>query len=162
LKTNNVRHHNRLLVLFLLLFSIANCFAQDRVGASVSSAHSPAGGITFGSRIILSALWTPDELMGKPEDKFAVRHTASFNKNPPQRTIPGNIHAPLNSELQNSIRLVEPRNGIKVIALTFDLCEPATEKSGYDAEIVNYLRENSVKATFFAGGKWMLSPLTLI
>jgi len=71
--------------------------------------------------------------------------------------IPGNIHAPLNPELQNSIRRVEPRDGIKVIALTFDLCESAIEKSGYDAEIVNYLRENSVKATFFAGGKWMLS-----
>jgi peptidoglycan/xylan/chitin deacetylase (PgdA/CDA1 family) len=99
----------------------------------------------------------PDELMGKPEDKFAVRHTASFNRNPPQRTIPGNIHAPLNPELQNSIRRVEPHDGIKVIALTFDLCESANEKSGYDADIVNYLRENSVKATFFAGGKWMLS-----
>ena len=59
--------------------------------------------------------------------------------------------------MQNSIRLVEPRDGIKVIALTFDLCESAIEKSGYDADIVNYLRENSVKATFFAGGKWMLS-----
>ena len=35
--------YNRLLVLFLLLFSIANCFAQDRVGASVSRAHSPSG-----------------------------------------------------------------------------------------------------------------------
>jgi peptidoglycan/xylan/chitin deacetylase (PgdA/CDA1 family) len=182
LKTNNVRHrnryrrfgpmisprkmsisglyriipdYNRLLVLFLLLFSIANCFAHDRVDASVSCAHSSAG--AFGSRIILSALWTPDELTGKPEDKFAVRHTASFNRNPPQRMIPGNVHAPLNPELQNSIRRVEPRNGIKVIALTFDLCESATEKSGYDAEIANYLRENSVKATFFAGGKWMLS-----
>jgi peptidoglycan/xylan/chitin deacetylase (PgdA/CDA1 family) len=147
--------YNRLLVLFLLLFSIANCFAHDRVDASVSCAHSSAG--AFGSRIILSALWTPDELTGKPEDKFAVRHTASFNRNPPQRMIPGNVHAPLNPELQNSIRRVEPRNGIKVIALTFDLCESATEKSGYDAEIANYLRENSVKATFFAGGKWMLS-----
>ena len=71
--------------------------------------------------------------------------------------IPGNIHASLNPELQNSIRRVEPLDGIKVIALTFDLCESAKEKSGYDADIVNYLRENSVKATFFAGGKWMLS-----
>jgi len=148
----------RLILLFpaLLIFPFAFCLAEEGAAPAATN-ESPAIAATFGSRAMLSSLWTPEELMGKPEDKFAVRHTASFNRNPPQRAIPVNIQAPLNPELQNSIRRVAPIGGKKIIALTFDLCESATEKSGYDAEIVNYLRENSVKATFFAGGKWMLS-----
>jgi len=43
------------------------------------------------------------------------------------------------------------------VALTFDLCEAAGGMSGYDAGIVNYLRNQRVKATFFAGGKWLHS-----
>jgi peptidoglycan-N-acetylglucosamine deacetylase len=145
-----------LLILLPLFFSGTICLAEDRADTVVSGAPAP-GGITFGSRIILSTLWTPEELMGKPEDKIAVRQAASFNKYPPLRTIPGNVLAPLNPPLRYSIRRVAPIGGLKVIALTFDLCESATEKSGYDAGIVNYLSENGIKATFFAGGKWMLS-----
>ena len=52
---------------------------------------------------------------------------------------------------------MNPSDGRKVVALTFDLCEAAREISGYDREVVNYLRLNGVKATFFAGGKWMRS-----
>jgi peptidoglycan-N-acetylglucosamine deacetylase len=45
----------------------------------------------------------------------------------------------------------------KVLALTFDLCETVGQVSGYDAAIINYLRSHQVRATFFAGGKWMRS-----
>jgi peptidoglycan/xylan/chitin deacetylase (PgdA/CDA1 family) len=41
------------------------------------------------------------------------------------------------------------------VALTFDLCEQADDKTGYDRDIVNTLRAQSIRATFFAGGKWM-------
>jgi peptidoglycan/xylan/chitin deacetylase (PgdA/CDA1 family) len=51
---------------------------------------------------------------------------------------------------------VNPAGADKVLALTFDLCERANEVTGYDYEIVNYLRGNGIKATFFASGKWML------
>ena len=78
------------------------------MGPSVSGAHPP-NGITFGSRIILSTLWTPEELIGKPEDKFAVRQPAPSNRNPPQRLSPVNTHIPLNPEMQNSIRRMEMR-----------------------------------------------------
>lgn len=54
-----------------------------------------------------------------------------------------------------SIRSV--RTTEKVVALTFDLCEGARETAGYDAGVVDYLRANGVKATFFAGGKWLRS-----
>jgi peptidoglycan/xylan/chitin deacetylase (PgdA/CDA1 family) len=46
---------------------------------------------------------------------------------------------------------------LKLVALTFDLCELPHEIAGYDGGIVDFLRANGVKATFFAGGKWMLT-----
>jgi peptidoglycan/xylan/chitin deacetylase (PgdA/CDA1 family) len=56
------------------------------------------------------------------------------------------------------IRRVElPPGSRKLVALTFDFCEQPQEVAGYDGAIVDYLRANRVKATFFAGGKWMLS-----
>jgi peptidoglycan/xylan/chitin deacetylase (PgdA/CDA1 family) len=62
---------------------------------------------------------------------------------------------PLAKPLHGSIRSV--KTGEKVVALTFDLCESAGEVAGYDAALVGYLRANGVKATFFAGGKWLRS-----
>jgi peptidoglycan/xylan/chitin deacetylase (PgdA/CDA1 family) len=41
--------------------------------------------------------------------------------------------------------------------LTFDLCEQPYEIAGYQGSIVDYLRAHKISATFFAGGKWMLS-----
>jgi len=41
------------------------------------------------------------------------------------------------------------------VALTFDLCERAPHLAGYQKDIINYLRSQNIKATFFAGGKWM-------
>jgi len=150
---NTARIWVLLLILLSCLFSSAFCFAGDSLGETVSNG-SPLCRITFGSPVILSMLWTPEELTGKPEDKQVIRQKY---RNPPQRLIPGNSPPPLRPEFQNSIRRVTPIGNQKIIALTFDLCESANEKSGYDADIVNYLRENHIKATFFAGGKWMLS-----
>lgn len=59
----------------------------------------------------------------------------------------------LPERLHGSIRSV--KTGEKVVALTFDLCEGAGEVASYDAALVDYLRANGVKATFFAGGKWL-------
>lgn len=62
---------------------------------------------------------------------------------------------PLPVELHGSIRSVDLHGGVKLIALTFDLCEENGYVSGYDGRIVDLLRAQGVKATFFAGGKWM-------
>jgi peptidoglycan/xylan/chitin deacetylase (PgdA/CDA1 family) len=59
--------------------------------------------------------------------------------------------------LQRSIRRVVPRDGVKLVALTFDLCEAAGEVSGYDAAVIDALRAERVAATLFAGGKWLRS-----
>jgi peptidoglycan/xylan/chitin deacetylase (PgdA/CDA1 family) len=52
---------------------------------------------------------------------------------------------------------VELPPGVKKIALTFDLCEQPYEVAGYDSSIVDFLRTAQVKATFFGGGKWIVS-----
>jgi peptidoglycan/xylan/chitin deacetylase (PgdA/CDA1 family) len=57
-----------------------------------------------------------------------------------------------------AIRRVElPAGSKKLVALTFDLCEQRNEITGYQGEIVDFLRAQHVKATFFAGGKWLLT-----
>ena len=59
--------------------------------------------------------------------------------------------------IKGAIRRVNLPPGSRLIALTFDLCETAGEVAGYDGAVIDYLRAQNVKATFFAGGKWMLS-----
>jgi peptidoglycan/xylan/chitin deacetylase (PgdA/CDA1 family) len=139
--------------LSLLFFPGAFSFAGDDRATSVSGETSFVER-TFGSQSILSTLWTPEELSGKSEDNKKVPYQNSHASQP---DIPANILDPLVAEFQNSIRSVIPGTCRKVIALTFDLCESANRKSGYDADIINYLREHQVKATFFAGGLWMAS-----
>ena len=42
----------------------------------------------------------------------------------------------------------------KAVALTFDLC-PVRQGTGYDAELIDYLIEHKIPATFFASGRWI-------
>jgi peptidoglycan/xylan/chitin deacetylase (PgdA/CDA1 family) len=67
------------------------------------------------------------------------------------------IPAPLGTGSRGTIRRAEPRGDEKLLAFTFDLCETEEEITGYQATVVNYLRDERVPATFFAGGKWMRS-----
>ncbi len=53
------------------------------------------------------------------------------------------------------IRRVSLPEGLKAIALTFDMCELDTTTTGCDMDVINFLRENSIPATLFMGGKWM-------
>jgi peptidoglycan/xylan/chitin deacetylase (PgdA/CDA1 family) len=119
------------------------------VGPVVPAALGPAG-----SAAARAECWTAAELAGTPADK-AMGPVTAPDLNPPERTAPLTTLHPLPPERRGNIRRVEPAAGEKVVALTFDLCELATRKAGYDFEIVNYLRSMGVKATFFAGGKWM-------
>jgi len=82
---------------------------------------------------------------------------AGLRNIPPLRLRPSEVAPALPPEMANSIRSVKLPENVKLIALTFDLCEVENGASGYDARIVNYLRSNKVKATFFACGKWMRS-----
>lgn len=102
----------------------------------------------------LLALWSSDELLGKAGDEKIRYHKANFN--PPVRTEAKAL-ASLAPENVLSIRRVKLPQNKKLLALTFDLCERADEVSGYDRQIINTLRAKNVKATFYAGGKWMQS-----
>lgn len=116
----------------------------------------PFGIRTFGSQEILTACWSPDQLRGKTTDKKLQKSTPDHS--PPVRMVSINQLKPLRAGLQGSIRTVRlPDPSKKLVALTFDLCERASEKTGYDADVVNYLRDHGIKATFYAGGKWMRS-----
>jgi peptidoglycan/xylan/chitin deacetylase (PgdA/CDA1 family) len=117
-----------------------------------------AASIDFSSQMILQRCWTPQELLGKPEDNLVRKQRPAGAAASPLQAGPLHSPAPLPSEWYDSIRAVEiPSNGAKLIALTFDLCESKGEISGFDQEIVNTLRTHQIKATFFAGGKWMRS-----
>ncbi|MEQ8200100.1 MAG: polysaccharide deacetylase family protein [Syntrophomonadaceae bacterium] len=43
----------------------------------------------------------------------------------------------------------------KILALTFDLCGGSTRANGYDAEMVGYLEDARIPATFFVSGAWI-------
>ena len=112
---------------------------------------------TFGSQAILNTCWTQTQLTGKSKEKKVRRSISNPIRQALLTSIPLYTNSPIVPKLHNSIRHVIPSKGKKIIALTFDLCERTKEKTGYDAAIVNYLRKHGIKATFYAGGKWMHS-----
>src|SRR5262245_11704968 len=97
--------------------------------------------------------WASEALAFRPGDDRIQRGTTLVP--PPKRPpIPAR---PVPPEERGAIRRVKLPNGLKLVALTFDLCEQPHEIAGYQGGIVDYLREHRIKATFFAGGKWMLT-----
>jgi peptidoglycan/xylan/chitin deacetylase (PgdA/CDA1 family) len=111
-----------------------------------------------GSAAILHACWTPEQLAGSVQDKVSRRGLPADRTPPPEWALRAAEAAlpPLDPGRRGSIRRVDPRDPkARLIALTFDLCEQAGERAGYDASLVNALRAADVKATFFAGGKWL-------
>jgi peptidoglycan-N-acetylglucosamine deacetylase len=127
----------------------------------IACASSPARGEegAVGSRVILDRCWSPAQLDGTEQDRSLLElgDATLYNREPPLRTVPLERAAPLPAALRGSIRSVDLPPGDQRIALTFDLCEMASDVTGYDAALVNYLRRQQVRATFYAGGKWMRS-----
>jgi peptidoglycan/xylan/chitin deacetylase (PgdA/CDA1 family) len=115
----------------------------------LAAAPAAAGGM-------LDALWSARELEGSADDPRVGPVTAP-DTSPPARRTPAVRLAPVPEADRNVIRRVRLPEGEKAVALTFDLCERATNRAGYQNAIVNALRREDVRATFFAGGKWMRS-----
>lgn len=69
--------------------------------------------------------------------------------------LPAARGAPVTAALSGPIRRVDLPADRKLVALTFDLCETSGSIAGYDGRVVDFLREQSVPATFFAGGLWL-------
>jgi peptidoglycan-N-acetylglucosamine deacetylase len=111
------------------------------------------GGALAGSREAMC--WQPAELRGMPNEWKIVKGRPDAFRRPPSRTL-GPFEA-VDPRLRGVIRSVRLPASEKSIALTFDLCEEPYEVSGYDGRIIDYLRDEGVEATFFAGGKWLLT-----
>jgi len=107
------------------------------------------------AQALLEQCWAPETLAARPEEKRPRRGAPGHARFIPRLDL--QPFAPIAPSLQGSIRRVSLPPGKKLIALTFDLCEQPGEIAGYDGAIVDYLRANNVRATFFAGGKWLLT-----
>ncbi|HMN36113.1 MAG TPA: polysaccharide deacetylase family protein [Hyphomicrobium sp.] len=102
-----------------------------------------------------SACFAPGTLKAIPGEEQVQKGDRRFSA-PPARTAV--IAAePVPPDLRGSIRRVDLPPGLKLVALTFDLCELSHEIAGYEGRIIDTLRKENVKATLFAGGKWMRS-----
>ncbi len=107
----------------------------------------------------LRACWAPDALAGKAGENVARKHNRSFDDVATEDALQAANAIVADSPI-GAVRRVSLPPGKKLIALTFDLCEQPHEIAGYEGAIVDYLRRENVKATFFAGGKWMRSHET--
>ncbi|MBF0496285.1 MAG: polysaccharide deacetylase family protein [Deltaproteobacteria bacterium] len=147
-----VKYLASIIVPLLILLAMSG----DTLGAPEQGVPEQSmAGPTVGSQSVLEACWTQEELRGSPSEKKVGRPAIS-GQTVPVRELPEFGPTPLPPEWQNCIRRVKPGHREKVVALTFDLCQGPHGRAGYDAEIVNYLRGHHIKATFFAGGKWMV------
>ncbi|MEO1142539.1 MAG: polysaccharide deacetylase family protein [Pseudomonadota bacterium] len=109
---------------------------------------------SHGSAKILSSCFTSAQLAGKPgEKKTRKRGPGAFLKAPKIKR-PKTAPAELAKSYRGSIRRVNVGNR-KLVALGFDIGEQNNDFAGYDAEIIDFLRENKIKATMYVGGKWM-------
>lgn len=113
---------------------------------------SAAAAEAAGRGSVQAACFAPQSLMARPDEKAPVKLGHAQNIKVPRWQPPAE---PALNILRGSIRRVTLPEGKKLVALTFDLCEQWSEIAGYDGAIVDYLRANKIKATFFAGGKWM-------
>lgn len=104
---------------------------------------------------LLEQCWSPAQLAGLASEKPPVRGAPGHARSIPAVALPST--SPIPQRLQGSIRRVRLPKGKKLIALTFDMCEQAGEVAGYDGAIVDYLRASQTRATFFTGGKWLLT-----
>lgn len=99
--------------------------------------------------------WSDRDLAARPgEDKIRKGLRTAYQPVPPGEVSP----LPAGHRRTGKvIRRVDLPKGLKLVAFTFDLCEQPHEIAGYQGGIVDFLRQNHVPATFFAGGKWMVS-----
>jgi peptidoglycan-N-acetylglucosamine deacetylase len=113
----------------------------------------PAPMLAADRAALQAACWQPSALQWKPGEERVIR--ASRQLRLPDIAGQTGEHSPPPGT--GTVRRVMLPAGKKLIALTFDLCETSGETAGYDGSIVDYLRSQQVKATFFAGGHWMVS-----
>lgn len=113
-------------------------------------------GSVLTSRTLQNACFAPAALAAVPGEEIARKGDRSFSM-PLSHKTPLLAASPVPDGLRGAIRRVDLPPGQKLVALTFDLCEDNAEVAGYEGRIFETLRRENVKATLFAGGKWMRS-----
>jgi peptidoglycan-N-acetylglucosamine deacetylase len=121
---------------------------------AIGLAGSRPAGAEDGRAALQAACWLPSALAARSGENIAVRLRRPVAMRIPDPAI-ATAHVPTVST--GVIRRVELPPGKKLVALTFDLCETAGETAGYDGAVIDYLRSHGIKATYFAGGQWMVS-----
>lgn len=111
---------------------------------------------TAADKGLQAACFAPDTLRALDGEKQIVRGDRRFDK-PPKADAALAPSASIDVARRGAIRRVDLPKGEKLVALTFDLCEQRGEIAGYDGALFDTLRRENVKATLFAGGKWMRS-----
>jgi peptidoglycan/xylan/chitin deacetylase (PgdA/CDA1 family) len=137
---------------------------QTLPAAPPAAEHRPLGSAQDrtrpgpGSQAILEACWGPEQLAGTEPERLIRRGSKSDRESPPAWALQAAASAlpPLGAGDWGSIRGVEPSDPqAHLIALGFDLCEQAGERTGYEGAVVDWLRAQGTRATFFAGGQWL-------
>ena len=130
------------------------------IGGLVVSADTDTGAVAqnltsaAGSEL-LSACYSSKDLAARSGERRPRRGIRKFDQTPP---IEGLAETPwIPKALRGVIRRVNVEGDRRLVALTLDLCETTGEVSGYDGDIFDFLRSQNIRATVFAGGKWLRS-----
>lgn len=100
-----------------------------------------------------AACWPADSLTVHPGERDTRRITAAERRFAPQ---PAEATAPVTgTPAAGVVRRVQPFDGAKIVALTFDLCETTGQIAGYDGAVIDALRTADAAATFFPTGHWL-------
>lgn len=138
--------------LSLAPFLAGTSLAQE---SAVPAPEQPSADLAeFAARLAFHAE-NKNELRLVPLQARDRRGSIPNNNRPAQKRTP-DTKLPPNPEAEKGvIRRVSLPSGSKVCALTFDFCELATLTTGFDADMVIWMQDNNIPATFFLGGKWM-------
>ena len=108
------------------------------------------------ARLIFTVLiLSPSSCFGEWKIESAdLRRAIQNSTKPPEKLMPSHELPPRTND-DGVIRRVKLPEGVKAVAVTFDMCELDTTTTGCDMAVMNLLRERGIPATLFMGGKWM-------
>jgi peptidoglycan-N-acetylglucosamine deacetylase len=121
-----------------------------------SSAAALTALLLSGTAPAQEACWAPSALRHRAGEEKIVQGTEKALVSPPAVAEARQSQSPY-PRWNGVLRRVDLSGGEKSVALTFDLCEQPHEVAGYQGDLIDFLRERSIPATFFAGGKWLLT-----
>lgn len=137
-------------------WTTAGAFAMLIVGGGIEAPLQAQTSAASDPAAAANRCFAGQDLAARPDEKTPVKGRREFDRPEPERPLVAS--QPVAAGLRGAIRRVDlPSGSRKLIALTLDLCEQPGEVSGYDGAIFDYLRAQRVKATLFAGGKWLRS-----